>query len=227
MKSDFTNNITHELKTPIAVAYAATDALLNFHQVNDAVKRERYLRICQEQLQRLSGLVEQILSMSMERRKTFRLNVEELPLKELLLPLVEQHKLKADKSVHISLDIEPDGLTVRADRTHLTNIISNLLDNAIKYSDGQAEITVCCRRYTGQDGDTHTEIRVSDHGIGIAHDRLPHIFDKFYRVPTGNLHEVKGYGLGLFYVKTLVEKHNGTVEVKSEPGKGSEFTVRI
>ena len=227
MKSDFTNNITHELKTPIAVAYAATDALLNFHQVNDAVKRERYLRICQEQLQRLSGLVEQILSMIMERRKTFRLNVEELPLKELLLPLVEQHKLKADKSVHISLDIEPDGLTVRADRTHLTNIISNLLDNAIKYSDGQAEITVCCRRYTGQDGDTHTEIRVSDHGIGIAHDRLPHIFDKFYRVPTGNLHEVKGYGLGLFYVKTLVEKHNGTVEVKSEPGKGSEFTVRI
>ena len=111
----------------------------------------------------------------------FRLHVEELPLKELLLPLVEQHKLKADKPVHLSLDIEPDGLTVRADRTHLTNIISNLLDNAIKYSDGQAEITVCCRRYTGQDGETHTEIRVSDHGIGIAHDRLPHIFDKFYR----------------------------------------------
>ena len=226
MKSDFTNNITHELKTPIAVAYAATDALLNFHQADDPGKRERYLRICQEQLGRLGGLVEQILSMSMERRKTFRLRLEEIRLADLLPSLVELHKLKADKPVHVTLDIIPEDLTVTADRTHLANIVSNLLDNAVKYSRDRADITVRCRS-TEADGRTWTEITVADHGIGIARDRLPHVFDKFYRVPTGNRHEVKGYGLGLFYVKTMVEKHGGTVEVKSEPGKGSEFIVRI
>lgn len=226
MKSDFTNNITHELKTPIAVAYAATDALLNFHQADDPGKRERYLRICQEQLSRLGGLVEQILSMSMERRKTFRLRLEEVRLADLLPSLVELHKLKADKPVHVTLDIIPENLTVTADRTHLANIVSNLLDNAVKYSRDRADITVRCRR-TETDGRTWAEINVADHGIGIARDRQPHVFDKFYRVPTGNLHEVKGYGLGLFYVKTMVEKHGGTVEVKSEPDKGSEFIVRI
>ena len=226
MKSDFTNNITHELKTPIAVAYAATDALLNFHQADDPGKRERYLRICQEQLGRLGGLVEQILSMSMERRKTFRLRLEEVRLADLLPSLIELHKLKADKPVHITLDIIPENLTVTADRTHLANIVSNLLDNAVKYSRDRADITVRCRR-TETDGRTWAEINVADHGIGIARDRQPHVFDKFYRVPTGNLHEVKGYGLGLFYVKTMVEKHGGTVEVKSEPDKGSEFIVRI
>lgn len=227
MKSDFTNNITHELKTPIAVAYAATDALLNFHKADDPAKRERYLRICQEQLQRLGGLVEQILSMSMERRKTFRLHMEEVRLADLLPALVEQHKLKADKPVDITLDIAPSHLTVTADRIHLNNMLSNLLDNAIKYSRDRADITIRCRRHTAANGQDYTEICVSDHGIGIARDRLPHIFDKFYRVPTGNLHEVKGYGLGLFYVKTMTEKHGGTVLVKSEPGKGSEFTIRI
>ena len=226
MKSDFTNNITHELKTPIAVAYAATDALLNFHQADDPGKRERYLRICQEQLGRLGGLVEQILSMSMERRKTFRLRLEEVRLADLLPSLIELHKLKADKPVHVTLDIVPEDLTVTADRTHLANIVSNLLDNAVKYSRDRADIIVRCRR-TETDGRTWAEINVADHGIGIARDRQPHVFDKFYRVPTGNLHEVKGYGLGLFYVKTMVEKHGGTVEVKSEPGKGSEFIVRI
>ena len=227
MKSDFTNNITHELKTPIAVAYAATDALLNFHQADDPGKRERYLRICQEQLGRLGGLVEQILSMSMERRKTFRLHLEDVRLNDLLRALVEEHKLKADKPVHIVLDIDPADLTVTADRIHLTNIVSNLLDNAVKYSRDKADITVRCCRQAATDGQVHTEISVSDHGIGIARDRLPHVFDKFYRVPTGNLHEVKGYGLGLFYVKTMVEKHGGTVEAESELGKGSKFTVRL
>lgn len=226
MKSDFTNNITHELKTPIAVAYAATDALLNFQQADNPAKRERYLRICQEQLQRLGGLVEQILSMSMERRKTFRLKLEEVKLSDLLPALAEQHKLKADKPTDIRLDIIPTDLTAYADRTHLSNILSNLLDNAVKYSAGKADIVVSCR-LVEHDGQKYTVISVLDHGIGIVRDRLPHVFDKFYRVPTGNLHEVKGYGLGLFYVKTMVEKHNGTVEVRSEPGRGSEFIVKL
>ena len=227
MKSDFTNNITHELKTPIAVAYAANDALLNFNQAEEKSKRDQYLRISQEQLQRLSGLVEQILSMGMERRKTFRLHPEEINLKELITPLMEQHQLKADKPVHIELDIQPETLVIVADRTHFSNIISNLIDNAIKYSYGEAEVNIHCRKIATEGQDEQTEISVSDHGIGIAPEKQKHIFDKFYRVPTGNLHDVRGYGLGLFYVKTMTEKHGGSVSVKSELGKGSTFTIRI
>ena len=227
MKSDFTNNITHELKTPIAVAYAANDALLNFNQAEEKAQRDKYLRICQEQLQRLSGLVEQILSMSMERRRTFRLHPEEFAIRDILETLIEQHKLKAESSVHISVDIEPEDLSVLADRTHFSNIISNLIDNAIKYSHGEAEVTIHCRKVTVEGQNEQTEISVSDHGIGIAPEKQKHIFDKFYRVPTGNLHDVKGYGLGLFYVKTMIEKHGGSVSVKSELGKGSTFTIRI
>ena len=223
MKSDFTNNITHELKTPIAVAYAANDALLNFNQAEEKAQRDKYLRICQEQLQRLSALVEQILSMSMERRKTFRLHPEELVLREILEPLVEQHKLKTGKPVHISLAIEPEDLTVLADRTHFGNILSNLIDNAIKYSPGEAVVDIRCHCPEGESG--QVEILVSDHGIGIAAEKQKHVFDKFYRVPTGNLHDVKGYGLGLFYVKTLIEMHGGSVAVKSETGKGSTFSL--
>lgn len=222
MKSDFTNNITHELKTPIAVAYAANDALLNFNQAEEKSKRDQYLRISQEQLQRLSGLVEQILSMGMERRKTFRLHPEEINLKELIIPLVEQHQLKADKPVHISLDMKPETLVIVADRTHFSNIISNLIDNAVKYSKEEAELSIYCR----QTGETVT-ISVTDRGIGIPLDKQKHIFDKFYRVPTGNLHNIKGYGLGLFYVKSMVEKHGGTITVKSEPDKGSTFTITL
>ena len=222
MKSDFTNNITHELKTPIAVAYAANDALLNFNQAEEKTKRDQYLRISQEQLQRLSNLVEQILSMSMERRKTFRLHPEEVNLKELIVSLVEQHQLKADKPVQINLEIEPEALTIVVDRTHFSNIISNLIDNAVKYSKERADIIIRCR----QTEQTVT-ISIADRGIGIPLDKQKHIFDKFYRIPTGNLHNVKGYGLGLFYVKSMVEKHGGTITVKSEPGKGSIFTITL
>lgn len=227
MKSDFTNNITHELKTPIAVAYAANDALLNFNQAEEKAQRDKYLRICQEQLQRLSGLVEQILSMSMERRRTFRLHPEEFAVRDILEKLIEQHKLKAESPVHISVNIEPEDLSILADRTHFSNIISNLIDNAIKYSHGEAEVNIHCRKIATEGQDEQTEISVSDHGVGIAPEKQKHIFDKFYRVPTGNLHDVKGYGLGLFYVKTMTEKHGGSVSVKSELGKGSTFTIRI
>lgn len=226
MKSDFTNNITHELKTPIAVAYAANDALLNFNQAEEKSKRDQYLRIGQEQLQRLSGLVEQILSMSMENRKTFRLRLEEVNLKELIMPLVEQHQLKADadkdKPTHITLEIEPDTLTALVDRTHFSNIISNLIDNAVKYSKERADITIRCRQRNEK-----ITICISDQGIGMPKDKQKYIFDKFYRIPTGNLHNVKGYGLGLFYVKSIVEKHGGTIEVKSETEKGSTFTITL
>jgi len=158
----------------------------------------------------------------MERRKTFRLHPEEINLKELITPLMEQHQLKADKPVHIELDIQPETLVIVADRTHFSNIISNLIDNAVKYSKEEAELSISCR----QTGGTVT-VSVTDRGIGIPLDKQKHIFDKFYRVPTGNLHNIKGYGLGLFYVKSMVEKHGGTITVKSEPDKGSTFTITL
>lgn len=220
MKTDFTNNITHELKTPIAVAYAATDALLNFNQAEEKVKRDKYLLIAQEQLQRLSGLVEQILSMSMEQRKTFRLKAEEVEISALINSLVEQHALKAGKQARFITDIEPKDISLLTDRAHFSNIISNLLDNAVKYSPQSATVTI-----KGRVKGNKLEISVADKGIGISADKQKHIFDKFYRVPHGNLHNVKGYGLGLYYVKTMIDKMGGTIHLHSEPGKGSVFTL--
>ena len=221
MKSDFTNNITHELKTPVAVAYAANDALLNFDAGNDPEKRREYLEISQGQLEKLEGMIEQILSMSMESRKTFELKRETIELEPLLQKLADQHTLSAGKPCDIKVNVD-SGLVLDADRFHLSNIVSNLIDNAIKYSGESVHIDI-----TAKATDEGVEIRVRDNGIGIAPEKQKHIFDKFYRVPTGNIHDVKGYGLGLYYAKTMVEKHGGTIEVSSTPGKGSEFILTL
>ena len=221
MKSDFTNNITHELKTPVAVAYAANDALLNFEAGNDPEKRREYLEISQSQLKKLEGMIEQILSMSMESRKTFELRKEDITLKPLLQTLAEQHRLSAEKPCSFHIEAEDD-LVIHADRFHFGNVISNLIDNAIKYSGDAVNIAIRAKTTSGG-----VEISVKDNGIGIAPDKQKHIFDKFYRVPTGDIHDVKGYGLGLYYAKTMVEKHGGTISVSSTLGKGSEFRIFI
>ncbi len=218
MKTDFTNNITHELKTPIAVAYAANDAVLNFGVEVDESKRRHYLTLCRQQLERLSGMVEQILSMSMERRRQFKLKIETISLNELLQPVIEQHKVKANKPISITTRIEPDNLTIEADRAHLSNILNNLIDNAIKYSPDEAVVEIAA---------TPTTISVTDHGMGIAADKLEHIYDKFYRVPTGDLHDIKGYGLGLFYAKTMVERHGWSIDANSTVGQGTTFTITM
>ena len=221
MKSDFTNNMTHELKTPIAVAYAANDVLLNFDGINDAQKTKKYLSITQKELKRLSYLVEQILSMSMERRKTMSLKIEDVNVITVVQHLVAQQKLKADKPVDITIDIKND-LTIKTDKSHFANIISNLLDNAVKYSKEKAIIKITANRY-----DDFIEIDITDHGIGIERDNLKYIFDKFYRVPHGNVQNVKGYGLGLYYVKSIMDKFHGSIDVESEPSKGTTFKLRF
>lgn len=220
MKSDFTNNMTHELKTPISVAYAANDALLNFHQAEEKEKREKYLRISQEQLQRLSRLVEQILSSSMEKRKNFQLHREEIDMHTLLNQLVEQHKMKADEPVDFTLHITPMDAVCLADKIHFSNALSNLIDNAIKYSPKTPQIDINCIQ-----NQFETRISVTDKGMGIHEDKQKHIFDRFYRVPSGNVHNIKGYGLGLYYVKTIIQHHGGEILVKSELDKGSTFTI--
>lgn len=222
MKDDFTNNMTHELKTPIAVAYAATDALLNFGQGDNKERREKYLSINKEQLEKLSSLVEQILSMSVERRLKLILKKEEIRLKYMFETLIEQHRMKSEREIIFNLNIQPDDLTICADKTHLNNALSNLIDNAIKYSKDKTIIDI-----TAYIDNRYFIIKVKDNGIGIAPDKQKFVFEKFYRVPQGNKHNAKGYGIGLFYVKTIVEKHGGIISVASAIGKGSEFTIKI
>ena len=221
LKTDFTNNMTHELKTPISVAFAANDVLLNYSDtINE--KQRKYLNIVREQLNHLSGLVEQILTLSVENRSTFRLHPESVQVADVLTPLIEQFKLKADKPVSIISEI-PDRMAVTADRTHLYNMLSNLIGNAIKYSGEKP----CRIRIKGALSSKEATLSVTDEGIGISEANQKRVFDKFYRVPNGNLHDAKGFGLGLYYVRDMMAKHNGTVTVKSQPGKGSTFTLHF
>lgn len=222
IKTDFTNNVTHELKTPIAVAYAANDALLNFDSSNNTPRMTRYLKICQEQLILLDRLVEQILSLGMERNKPLLLNIEKINLRRLIISLGESYKLKYSGKLNITIDID-ENLCLTTDKIHFSNIVSNLIDNAIKYSVNSPEITITAYE------DAHGEIiiEVEDKGIGITREQQKYIFDKFYRVPHGNTHDVKGYGLGLYYVRNMVEKLDGSVSVKSVYGKGSTFILTL
>lgn len=222
MKTDFSNNITHELKTPIAVALAANDALLNYGADADVARRKEYLTICREQLNRLGGMVEQILSMSMERRRNMALNITDVNVKDIVDSLVHEHTLKAGKKVTFTTSIAPEDMTLKADPMHFRNIMSNLIDNALKYSHDSVYITI---RATKNDGGA--EISVEDNGIGIARDRLRYVFDRFYRVMDGNRYTVKGYGLGLFYVKSMTERMGGTVSVSSRQGEGTIFKLHF
>ena len=217
MKDDFTNNMTHELKTPIAIAYAANDALLQFPDSSDEVRTRKYLTAALEQLTKLTGLVENILSMSMERRKNLALNKETIRLRHFIQSIIEQQEMKIKKPCRINLCADED-VALQADATHLSNILNNLIDNSVKYSGDEVEVNIHIDR---------NGISVADNGIGIPGKYLPDIFDKFYRVPTGNRQNVRGYGIGLFYVKSIVDKHGWTIHAESKPGKGTKFTINF
>lgn len=217
MKDDFTNNMTHELKTPIAIAYAANDALLQFPDPADEKRTKKYLTAALEQLTKLTGLVENILAMSMERRKHLTMAKEKINLKAFLTSIIEQQKIKAGKPCEIVLNC-PEDAVVEADPTHFSNVIGNLIDNSIKYSGDSVSIVI--------EADA-TRVSVSDNGIGIPEKALPYIWSKFYRVPHGNRNEARGYGIGLFYVKSIIDKHYWSIGVESKPDKGSRFTIRF
>ncbi len=220
MKTDFTNNMTHELKTPIAVAYAANDALLNFGAADNENLRRTYLEVSQQQLEELGNLVEQILAMSMERRKTMRIKVETISVADTVNAVCKEQRLKADKPLTVTTDI-PEDMRLCTDRAHFMRILSNLIDNAVKYSEQQADVSI--HASPSADG---MVITVTDHGIGIAKDKQRYIFDKFYRVPHGDRQDIKGYGLGLYYVWTMMLKLDGKVAVRSDGlGKGTTFTL--
>ena len=217
MKDDFVSNMTHELKTPIAIAYSANDALLNYDTSNDPDKKTKYLTIANKQLKRLGELVENILAMSMERRKAMKLRPEDIPLREFVEEIAAAQRMRGDKDITINVNVA-DNIVVEADKTHLANVLNNLIDNAIKYSDESVEISISC---------DNNELSVRDNGIGIPSKSIPYLFNKFYRVPHGNRQDVRGYGIGLYYVKSILDKMGWAIEVKSTEGKGSVFTIKF
>ena len=217
MKDDFVSNMTHELKTPIAIAYSANDALLNYDTDNDPQKKVTYLNIANKQLKRLGELVENILAMSMERRKTMELKPEIILLRPFAEEIAAAQRLRGEKDVIISVDID-DKISIEADKAHLANVLNNLIDNAIKYSGSSVEITI-----SGND----KGISVADNGIGIPAKSIPYLFNKFYRVPHGNRQDVRGYGIGLYYVKSIFDKMGWSVTVRSKESEGSVFTIKF
>lgn len=222
IKNDFINNMTHELKTPIATVSAAVEALQHFNAMNDPAKAKDYLDISRQELNRLSGLVEKVLNIAVEERREFDLNPEPVDVAALLESVAQHYRIRNGKPVEVALLCELPDPVVRIDKTHFTNAIHNLMDNAVKYSYDSVKIGIECTKADGL-----LKIAVRDNGIGIPRAYQQSIFEQFFRVPQGDLHNVKGFGLGLAYVRKIVEKHGGRISVKSEPRQGSEFVIAI
>lgn len=217
MKDDFVSNMTHELKTPLAIAYSANDALLNYNTANDQQKKKTYLKIANKQLRRLGELVENILAMSMERRKTMKLKPETILLRPFVEEIAAAQHMRGEKDIVINVNVD-ENVSIEADKTHLSNILNNLIDNAIKYSGDNVAITI---------SGNEREISVADNGIGIPAKSIPYLFNKFYRVPHGNRQDVRGYGIGLYYVKSMLDKMGWNIDVRSKEKEGSVFTIKI
>lgn len=223
MKTDFINNMTHELKTPIATISLATEALndKDIQQLPDM--RDRYLKVIAQENGRLGDQVERVLNIAALEKQDFSLNYEKVYLHELIEACIDKTMIQVEKrGGSIKAILEANQSSVYADETHLTNIIINLLDNANKYSLEAPHITIRTRNI----GD-EISCTIQDHGIGMSKEAQKHIFEKFYRVHTGNIHNVKGFGLGLAYVKSMIDAHDGKIAVESELDKGSKFTFSI
>jgi two-component system phosphate regulon sensor histidine kinase PhoR len=223
IKNDFINNMTHEFKTPIATVSLAVEALQDPDLLNQESFRKRYLNIIKDENKRLGGQVEKVLQAATLEKKEFSLKLEYVNLIELLEDAKSQFELQVEnKGGKITLENEIGDPYMMSDAFHLAHIFNNLLDNANKYTKESPVIHI---KVWDQNG--YAFVSIQDNGIGMSKEVTKKIFDKFYRVPTGNVHDVKGFGLGLSYVKTIIEAHKGEISVNSEPGKGSIFTIKL
>lgn len=223
-KNEFISNITHELKTPIATVNVAIEALRNFNALQNPERTKEYLAISSAEMQRLSLLVDKVLKLSMFESDKIVLNKEWFNLKLLVEEILDSIKIQFDKkNAIIEFNTSLQELFIEADKLHISSVLYNLLDNALKYSSNNAVVKL----YLSMPANHLVELRIIDNGIGIAKQFQHKIYDKFFRVPTGDVHNIKGYGLGLSYVNHIIRQHNGSISVKSELGKGSEFTVLL
>ncbi|SNS91608.1 two-component system, OmpR family, phosphate regulon sensor histidine kinase PhoR [Ekhidna lutea] len=222
MKNDFINNMTHELKTPISTVSLAVEAL-NDKDIEQSSLRTKYIKVIGEENKRLGDQVEKVLQIAAIDRNDYNLKQEILHMSNMVKNAAEHIAMQVEqRGGRLNMIEKAEKDVVQGDEMHLTNIILNLLDNANKYSPEAPNITL---RTASDDEDFI--ISIHDKGIGMSREQQKHIFEKFYRVPTGDLHNVKGFGLGLAYVQRIVEAHGGSIHVDSEPGKGSKFSITL
>jgi len=222
LKDDFINNMTHELKTPIATIAVAIEGLQKFNALNDIDKTQRYFQISKAELSKLNNLVSRVLDIAAFENKDIDLIKELINVDELINGIIATEQLKAYKKINFTHRNNDKIDAIYADKLHFGNVLNNIIDNAIKYSNEPVDIIINCFKQN-----KNVVFSVKDNGIGIPADHINQIFDKFHRVPTGNVHNVKGTGLGLSYSKYIIEAHGGTISVKSEINAGSEFIVSI
>jgi two-component system phosphate regulon sensor histidine kinase PhoR len=222
IKNEFISNITHELKTPIATVSVAIEALRSFNASLDAQKTKEYLDISANELLRLSLLVDKVLKLSMFEKKEVELKYESLDMKKIVEEVTSSMRLQFEKH-HAEVKFNAEGDTaLEGDHLHLVSVVFNLLDNALKYSSENPKINIDIQGTANR-----IALNISDSGIGIPPEYHNRIFEKFFRVPTGNLHNAKGYGLGLSYVAHVIHRHHGTIKVESMQGNGSRFTITL
>lgn len=223
MKTDFINNMTHEIKTPIATISLACEMLKDDTVRSDAGQLRTFVDIIGEENRRMRMLVETLLQSAKMASKRFSISPKELDLNHVVENAVQSfHLAVKNKHGQIETDLQPLTGVLYADELHITNMVHNLIDNAIKYSPDELFVKIS----THMDGDK-VVLLIQDHGIGIAKEDQKHIFEKFYRVSTGNVHNVKGFGIGLSYVSQVVALHEGHINVESELGKGCTFTITL
>ncbi|MDN5286724.1 MAG: hypothetical protein JWR38_2998 [Mucilaginibacter sp.] len=223
MKIDFINNMTHEFKTPVSTIMIASEALKDNEIAEDKTRVSRLANIIFEENARLGSHIERVLNIARIEKNDFKLDKKPLDVNDMISVVLDSMALKLHKcSAKTTLNLAEENTVIIADELHFSNVLYNLIDNAIKYSADIPEITISTMVKSGQ-----VLIRVADKGIGMSRDQQTKIFEQFYRIPTGNLHDVKGFGLGLSYVNTIVKRLNGTISVKSEKEKGSEFELKF
>ena len=225
IKSDFINNMTHEFKTPLATISLAVDAL-GYEKVYSKPEQIRYYtRILKEENDRMYKQVEKILTTAKIDSNAMELSIQDVDIHQIIEKAAQSAQMIIEgQGGGVYLKLNANQYVVKGDEVHLTNIINNLIDNAIKYSKTPCNINISTKNNMKNKSIC---IRVADNGIGMSKESLKHVFEKFYRVPTGNLHNVKGFGLGLSYVKAIVEAHSGIITVESSLGKGSTFKIDL
>lgn len=223
MKTDFINNMTHEFKTPVSTIMIASESLRDPEINSDKSRIARLANIIYEENARLGNHIERVLNIARIDKDDFKLENKPVNINDLIAIVLDSMELKLQKcDAEIILELSAENPVIIADELHFSNVLYNLIDNAIKYSEGKPKITINSFNKNGQ-----VVIKVADEGIGMSRDQQTKIFEQFYRIPTGNVHNVKGFGLGLSYVNTIVKRLNGSISVRSEKDKGSEFELKF